>query len=37
MDAIERRDADRAAESLTVYVRNAGDAALQRLDATQAK
>jgi DNA-binding GntR family transcriptional regulator len=37
MDAIEQRDADRAAESLTVYVRNAGDAALQRLDATQAE
>lgn len=32
MDAIERRDAERAAESLTIYVRNAGAAALQRLD-----
>lgn len=32
MDAIERRDAERAAESLTIYVRNAGAAALKRLD-----
>lgn len=35
MDAIERRDADLAAESLTVYVRNAGEAALKRLDAAE--
>jgi DNA-binding GntR family transcriptional regulator len=32
MDAIERRDAELAAKSLTIYVRNAGDAALKRLD-----
>ncbi|HWL21207.1 MAG TPA: GntR family transcriptional regulator [Bradyrhizobium sp.] len=32
MDAIERRDAERAAESLTTYVRNAGEAALKRID-----
>jgi len=32
MDAIERRDADTAAHSLTIYVRNAGEAALKRLD-----
>lgn len=31
MEAIEARDAARAAESLTRYVRNAGDAALERL------
>jgi GntR family transcriptional regulator, trigonelline degradation regulator len=35
MDAIERRDADLAATSLTAYVLNASDAALQRLDATE--
>ena len=34
MDAIERRDADLAAQSLTTYVLNAADAALKRLDAT---
>lgn len=33
MDAIERRDAELAAQSLTTYVRNAGDAALKRIDA----
>jgi DNA-binding GntR family transcriptional regulator len=32
MDAIERRDADSAARSLAIYVRNAGEAALKRLD-----
>jgi DNA-binding GntR family transcriptional regulator len=32
MDAIERRNAELAAESLTCYVRNAGDAALAWLD-----
>jgi DNA-binding GntR family transcriptional regulator len=32
MDAIERRDADGAAQSLTIYIRNAGEAALKRLD-----
>jgi GntR family transcriptional regulator, trigonelline degradation regulator len=32
MDAIERRDAEFAAKSLTIYVRNAGEAALKRLD-----
>jgi DNA-binding GntR family transcriptional regulator len=32
MDAIERRNAELAAESLTRYVRNAGDAALAWLD-----
>jgi DNA-binding GntR family transcriptional regulator len=32
MDAIERRDADSAAQSLAIYVRNAGEAALKRLD-----
>ena len=36
MDAIERRDADMAAQSLTAYVLNAADAALKRLDATRA-
>jgi GntR family transcriptional regulator, trigonelline degradation regulator len=36
IEAIERRDADAAAESLTFYVRNAADAALARFDATQA-
>lgn len=35
MDAIERRDADLAAQSLTTYVLNAADAALKRLDATE--
>jgi DNA-binding GntR family transcriptional regulator len=34
MDAIERRDAEGAAQSLTIYVRNAGEAALRHLDAT---
>jgi DNA-binding GntR family transcriptional regulator len=33
MDAIERRDADGAAQSLMVYVRNAGEAALKQLEA----
>ena len=33
MDAIERRDAEAAAQGLMVYVRNAGEAALQHLDA----
>jgi DNA-binding GntR family transcriptional regulator len=36
MDAIERRDADRAAQSLMIYVRNAGEAALKHLDVTSA-
>jgi GntR family transcriptional regulator, trigonelline degradation regulator len=35
MDAIERRDADLAAQSLTTYVLNAADAALKRLDASE--
>jgi DNA-binding GntR family transcriptional regulator len=35
MDAIERRDADMAAQSLTTYVLNAADAALKRLDAME--
>ena len=35
MDAIERRDADLAAQSLTTYVLNAADAALKRLDAIE--
>jgi DNA-binding GntR family transcriptional regulator len=34
MDAIERRDADRAAQSLVIYVHNAGEAALKHLDVT---
>lgn len=34
MDAIERRDADKAAQSLTAYVLNAADAALKRIDVT---
>jgi len=34
MDAIERRDAEGAAQSLMIYVRNAGEAALKHLDAT---
>jgi DNA-binding GntR family transcriptional regulator len=34
MDAIERRDAEGAAQNLMVYVRNAGEAALKHLDAT---
>lgn len=34
MDAIERRDADEAAQSLTAYVLNAADAALKRIDVT---
>ena len=33
MDAIERRDAEGAAQSLMIYVRNAGEAALKHLDA----
>jgi GntR family transcriptional regulator, trigonelline degradation regulator len=33
MDAIERRDADGAAQNLMIYVRNAGEAALRHLDA----
>ena len=33
MEAIEKRDADAAAECLTFYVRNAADAALARFDA----
>jgi DNA-binding GntR family transcriptional regulator len=36
MDAIERRDADGAAQSLTIYVRNAGAAALKHFDAIPA-
>ncbi len=32
MDAIERRDAESAAQALAIYVRNAGEAALKRLD-----
>jgi DNA-binding GntR family transcriptional regulator len=36
IEAIERRDANAAAESLTHYVRNAANAALARFDATQA-
>lgn len=35
MDAIERRDGDLAAQSLTTYVLNAADAALKRLDAME--
>ncbi len=35
MNAIERRDADMAAQSLTTYVLNAADAALKRLDAME--
>jgi len=35
MDAIERRDAELAAQSLTIYVRNAGEAALKRLDSAR--
>ncbi|HEV7443421.1 MAG TPA: GntR family transcriptional regulator [Steroidobacteraceae bacterium] len=35
MDAIERRDAELAAQSLTTYVRNAGEAALKRLDSAR--
>jgi GntR family transcriptional regulator, trigonelline degradation regulator len=34
MDAIERRDAESAAQNLMTYVRNAGEAALRHLDAT---
>ncbi len=34
MDAIERRDADGAAQNLMIYVRNAGEAALKHLDVT---
>jgi GntR family transcriptional regulator, trigonelline degradation regulator len=34
MNAIERRDADGAAQNLMIYVRNAGEAALRHLDAT---
>jgi GntR family transcriptional regulator, trigonelline degradation regulator len=33
IDAIERRDAEGAAQSLMIYVRNAGEAALKQLDA----
>ncbi|WP_165435098.1 GntR family transcriptional regulator [Bradyrhizobium sp. Leo121] len=36
MKAIEQRDAEGAAQSLMVYVRNAGEAALKHLDATTA-
>jgi DNA-binding GntR family transcriptional regulator len=35
MEAIERRDGDLAAQSLTTYVLNAADAALKRLDAME--
>jgi DNA-binding GntR family transcriptional regulator len=35
MEAIERRDGDLAAKSLTTYVLNAADAALKRLDAME--
>lgn len=35
MDAIERREADLAARSLTTYVLNAADAALKRFDETE--
>lgn len=31
MDAIEKRDAEKAAQYLTIYVRNAGEASMQRL------
>jgi DNA-binding GntR family transcriptional regulator len=34
MDVIERRDAEGAAHSLMIYVRNAAEAALKHLDAT---
>jgi DNA-binding GntR family transcriptional regulator len=37
MDAIERRDGDLAAKSLTTYVLNAADAALKRFDETEVK
>jgi DNA-binding GntR family transcriptional regulator len=33
MSAIERRDAEQAAQCFSIYVRNAGDAALARIDA----
>jgi DNA-binding GntR family transcriptional regulator len=36
MEAIERRDAEGAAQSLMTYVRNAGEAALKHLDAESA-
>jgi DNA-binding GntR family transcriptional regulator len=36
MDAIERRDAEGAAQSLAIYVRNAGAAALKHFDAIPA-
>lgn len=35
MDAIERRDGDRAAQGLTTYVLNAAEAALKRYDETE--
>ena len=35
MNAIERRDAEGAAQSLMIYVRNAGEAALKRLGSAQ--
>lgn len=35
MDAIERRQGERAAQSLTTYVLNAADAALKRFDETE--
>jgi DNA-binding GntR family transcriptional regulator len=37
MDAIERRDADGAARSLMLYVRNAGEAALKQIDASSSE
>ena len=37
MDAIERRDAEGAAHSLMIYVRNAGEAALKHLDASSSR
>ena len=35
MDAIERRDGDLAARSLSTYVLNAAEAALKRFDETE--
>jgi DNA-binding GntR family transcriptional regulator len=36
MDAIEKRDAEKAAQCLTIYVRNAGEASLKRLQEMEA-
>jgi DNA-binding GntR family transcriptional regulator len=37
MDAIERRDAEGAAKTLMIYIHNAGEAALQHLDASSSE